>query len=85
MNLKLITAVATEPITKAEVKAPLRLDSTSFADDITTVQSIAPGAHVIAASYSLVGTGVDILGYSVLVNLESGTNVATGTVDVKIQ
>lgn len=85
MNLKLITAVATECITKAEVKAHLRLDSTSFADDLSTTQSIAPGAHVVAASYSLVGTGVDILGYLALVNLESATNGAGGTVDVKIQ
>lgn len=85
MNLKLITAVTNEPISLAEVKAHLRLDSTNFADDINSVQSIAPGNHAIAAAYSLEGSGVDILGYSVLVNLESGINGAGGTVDVKIQ
>jgi uncharacterized phiE125 gp8 family phage protein len=79
------TAVATEPITLAEVKQYLRIDSGSFADNLASVQSIAPGSHSIAASYSLVGTAVDVLGYNALVILESGTNGATGTVDVKIQ
>jgi len=40
---------------------------------------------VIAAAYSLVGTGVEVLGYTAVVILNSGTNLATGTVDVKIQ
>lgn len=85
MKYKLITDVATEPISIAEVKAHIRLDSGTLADNVTTVQSIAPGSHDIAASYSLVGTAIDVLGYGVLVNLNSGTNGAGGTVDVKIQ
>jgi uncharacterized phiE125 gp8 family phage protein len=40
---------------------------------------------VIAAAYSLVGTAVDVQGYNVVVNLNSGTNGAGGTVDVKLQ
>ena len=85
MALKLYTAPTTEPLSLAEVRAHLRIDSQSLADDLTSTQSIAPGSHDVAASYSLVGTAVDVLGYSVLVLLESGTNGTSGTVDVKLQ
>jgi len=55
------------------------------AGDWESTQSIAPGSHAIAAAYSLVGTGVDVAGKQAVVYFESGTNGATGTVDVKIQ
>jgi len=80
---KVITPVATEPVTLAEAKAHIKSDSTSTADNVSTSQSIVPGSHVIAAAYSLVGTSVDVLGKTAIVNLNAGT--CTGTVDAKIQ
>ena len=40
---------------------------------------------MVAASYSLVGSAIEVSGYEVLVNLVSGTNGTSGTVDVKLQ
>lgn len=85
MALKLNTAPTIEPLSLAEVKAHLRLEAEDIADDLITEQSIAPGDHVVAASYSLQGSAIEVLGYTVLVILESGTNGTNGTVDVKLQ
>ena len=74
-----------EPITLAELKMQCKVDSGSFAGNIDTSQSIFSGDHVAAAAYSLEGSGVDVLGYTAVVNLNSGTNGAGGTVDCKIQ
>jgi uncharacterized phiE125 gp8 family phage protein len=86
MALKLSVAPAIEPVSLATAKSHLRLDyAASLSDNLTTSQSIAPGDHVVAASYSLEGTAVDVLNYDVVVNLNSGTNGEGGTVAVKLQ
>jgi len=85
MKAVLDTAPAIYPVTLADVKMQLYLDSGTFADNVTSTQSIAPGSHAIAAAYSLVGTGVDVLGHDTIVLLESGTNGAGASVACKIQ
>ena len=83
---RLITGPAIEPVTLAELKLHLRIDSGSFADNVTETQSIIPASKAIADNYTThAGTGVDVLGYEAIVILNSGTNEATGTVDCKIQ
>jgi uncharacterized phiE125 gp8 family phage protein len=80
MNLKLITDVATEPLTLLEATTHLRLDTGELYENISTVQSIKPAQHAIS---TVTGTSVDILGKMAIVNLNAG--VCAGTVTVKIQ
>ncbi len=80
-----IVLPTTEPITLQELKEYIRLNSGNFADNLTTIQSIAPASHAITVGYTLIGAYVDVLGFSSVVMLDSGANGATGTVDAKIQ
>jgi hypothetical protein len=85
MALKIVTAPTTEPVTLAEARIHLRLEAEAIADNLSSSQSIAPGSHATAAAYTLVGTAIEVLGYTVLVTLVAGTNGGGGTVDVKLQ
>lgn len=85
MRFSLYTAAAAYPVSLVEMKNHIRQTSGTLADNLTTAQSIVPGAHIPAVAYSLVGASVDVLGYDALVQLNSGTNGTSGTVDVKIQ
>ena len=78
----------TEPVSLQELKEFLRINSGSFSDNFTAVQSIVPGNHATTTLYGLIGAYVDVLGLSAVVILDSGNNGAgppAGTVDVKIQ
>ena len=83
METKIVTAITTEPLSLAEVKLHLRLQSETYAGDTVTYQSIVPENHVVAAAYSLEGSSADVLNKTTLVNLNAGT--CAGTVTAKIQ
>jgi len=83
MALTETTAPLIEPVTRNELKAHLRLDSTD--DALALSQSIVPGDHVIAAAFSLEGASVVVNTSAATVYLNSGTNGAGGTVAVKLQ
>lgn len=85
MGIKIITPVATEPVSLPEVKLHLRLPTDTVAVDTTTYQSIAPGDHAVIATFGLEGTGVAVSGKTALVNLNAGTCGAGGSVAAKIQ
>lgn len=82
MEYKIYAAPAVEPVSLAEMKSWLRLAGDTFAGDLATVQCLGPATRV-PGTYT--GTGVDVQGYSALVNLNVGTVAAGGTVDVVIQ
>lgn len=81
MSLKLVTGVITEPLSLTEAKEHIKLDSTSFVDNIETVTSIQGGYHATAI---YTGTSTDVSGYDAAVLLVSFSNSAGGTVDLDI-
>ncbi len=87
MNAVLYSAPTIEPITLAQAKEHLRVDSGTFDGNLTLTQSLAYGSHGISAAgaYTHVGTGVDVLGKQAEVLLHCGTNGATGTNDTRIE
>lgn len=86
MNVKLITAPTLYPISLADLKLHLRLDSGSFADNVDETQSISPGSHIVANNYTThVGASVSVLGYTAIVVANYGALTVGSVVDVKIQ
>ena len=81
MALKLITGVVTEPVSLEEAKEHIKLDSTSFVDNIETVTSISGGYHATAI---YTGTSTDVSGTDAVMLLSSFSNSAGGTVDLDI-
>lgn len=78
---------AIEPISNADAKLHLNLDTETMAGNIITYQSIVPGSHGVSAGglYTHEGAAVSVLGKEALVNLNAGAVGTGGTVDAKIQ
>jgi len=83
MIRKIVTPAATESLTLTKVKEHLRLDSVSYATDTTSIQSVTPGTHGIAAAVA--GASTEVLGYRALVLVETGAFAAGGLLDVHLE
>lgn len=83
--IKTVADIVKEPVTLEEAKLHLRLNAETLDSNIATSQSIAPGLHEIASSFSLVGASVDVLGLNALVVLNAGACGSGGSVVAKIQ
>ena len=79
--LKLNTASTTYPVTRGQVKEHLRLDSGTYADNITTIQCIAPDAYTAATQ---TGISTQLSGANALFNLSVGDISSGGTLDVAL-
>ena len=79
--LKLNTAATTYPVTRGQAKEHLRLDSGTYADNITTIQCIAPDAYTTATQ---TGVSTQLSGANALLNLSVGDISSGGTLDVAL-
>ena len=80
-----VTELTLEPVTIAELRTALNIDSGTMATDSILYTSIVAGSHGVVTAYTLLGTAIDVLGHTAVVYLTSVNNGAGGTVDVKIQ
>lgn len=78
---KLITDILTEPISLSQIKEHLKLNSGTFAEDISTEQTIVPASY---SPSTQTGTGIDVLNKKALININAG-DCSAGTVNIKIQ
>lgn len=85
MIISQYVAPISECVSLESLKLHLKVDSGTLADNLSEVQSIYPGSHAVTVGYTLVGAAVAVISDTAMVMVQSGTNVATGAVDVKIQ
>lgn len=85
MGLNISVAPTIEPVSLAEAKAHLRLDSGTYADATVSTVSIAPDAWPITAGYGIVGSWVSVENKTALAVITVGTVGSSGTLAAKIQ
>jgi uncharacterized phiE125 gp8 family phage protein len=87
MNVLLSVAPTIEPVTLAEAKMQLRLDSETLSGNLTSYNSLAAGSHGVSAggAYTHLGTAVEVIGKQAVVFLRPINNGAGGTADTKLQ
>ncbi len=77
------SAVQTEVITLAEAKSAIKLDSTSFSENITITSSVTAGYYSVTATAT--GSGIAINNKKCLAILEPFNLSSGATLDVKLQ
>jgi len=74
-----------EPVTLAELKAHLKCDSGTLANNTTLFSCISSGSHGVVTDYTLIGVAVEVLGKNAIVYLQPVNNGTAATVDCKLQ
>jgi len=82
MQLKIKTEPSIEPVTVSELKEHLRIDSGTFADNISASPSINDASYSTGTS---TGSGVDVLGYDTVANLTAGAVAAGATLTAHLE
>ena len=80
--LKIKTEPTEEPLTIADMKEHLRIDSGTLADAITETPSINVASYSTGTS---TGTGVDVMGNSVVAYAVAGAISSSGVVDIHLE
>ena len=85
MNVVLKTAPSIEPLALLELCDHLRIKSDTFAESLDPYTCTPAGSHPVVTGYTLLGTGIEVLGKKAIVCIRPTNNGAGATVDCKIQ
>lgn len=80
--LKIKTEPTEEPLTADDVKTHLKIDSGTLSETISETPTINIASYSTGTS---TGTGVDVMGYGVIVNAVAGAITAGGSVSIHLE